>query len=120
MIPIPSGVRVWLAAGETDMRKGFDGLARQVQETLRDDPFSGYLFVFRGRRGDLIKVPVVGRPGSLPVLQATGEEAVRVAISSRRQGGDQLGTIGDAGRGHRLADATTDLAPRAGGLAATD
>src|SRR3546814_10138312 len=56
MIPIPSGVRVWLAAGKTDMRKGFDGLARQVQETLRDDPFSGHLFVFRGRRGDLLKV----------------------------------------------------------------
>lgn len=56
MIPIPSGVRVWLAAGKTDMRKGFDGLARQVQEALQDDPFSGHLFVFRGRRGDLIKV----------------------------------------------------------------
>src|SRR3546814_7121743 len=56
MSPIPSGVRVWLAAGKTDMRKGFDGLARQVQETLRDDPFSGHLFVFRGRRGDLLKV----------------------------------------------------------------
>src|SRR3546814_1775640 len=55
MIPIPSGVRVWLAAGKTDMRKGFDGLARQVQETLRDDPFSGHLFVFRGRRGDLLR-----------------------------------------------------------------
>lgn len=56
MIPIPSGTRVWLAAGRTDMRKGFDGLARQVQETLRRDPFSGHLFVFRGRRGDLLKV----------------------------------------------------------------
>src|SRR3546814_3380080 len=38
------------------MRKGCDGLARQVQETLLDDPFSGHLFVFRGRRGDLLKV----------------------------------------------------------------
>lgn len=56
MIPIPSGVMVWLAVGKTDMRKGFDGLARQVQETLQDDPFSGHLFVFRGRRGDLLKV----------------------------------------------------------------
>jgi transposase len=48
----PSGVRVWLAAGATDMRRGFDGLARQVQEALGQDPFSGQLFVFRGRRGD--------------------------------------------------------------------
>ena len=56
MIPVPSGVRVWLAAGRTDMRRGMDGLALQVQEALRRDPHSGHLFVFRGRRGDLIKV----------------------------------------------------------------
>jgi transposase len=55
MIPMPAGVRVWLATGHTDMRKGFDGLALIVQETLRRDPHSGHLFVFRGRRGDLIK-----------------------------------------------------------------
>jgi len=56
MIPVPSGVRVWLATGHTDMRKGFDGLALLVQETLRRNPHSGNLFVFRGRRGDLLKV----------------------------------------------------------------
>ena len=55
MIPIPAGVRVWLATGHTDMRKGFDGLALIVQETLKRDPHAGHLFVFRGRRGDLIK-----------------------------------------------------------------
>jgi transposase len=52
MIPVPAGVRVWLATGRTDMRRGFDGLALAVQETLRLDPHSGHLFVFRGRRGD--------------------------------------------------------------------
>ena len=56
MIPAPSGARVWLAAGHTDMRKGFDGLALLVQETLKRDPHGGHLFVFRGRRGGLIKV----------------------------------------------------------------
>ncbi|MGI4941016.1 MAG: IS66 family insertion sequence element accessory protein TnpB [Janthinobacterium lividum] len=55
MIALPPGARVWLAAGTTDMRRGFDGLARQVQEVLQLDPFSGHLFVFRGRRGDLLK-----------------------------------------------------------------
>ena len=55
MIPIPTGVRVWLVTGHTDMRKGFDGLALIVQETLKRDPHSGHLFVFRGRRGSLIK-----------------------------------------------------------------
>jgi transposase len=47
---------VWLATGRTDMRKGINGLALQVQEVLKRDPHSGHLFVFRGRRGDLIKV----------------------------------------------------------------
>lgn len=53
MIAPPPGVRVWLAAGVTDMRKGFDGLAALVQQTLSLDPFSGQIFAFRGRRGDL-------------------------------------------------------------------
>lgn len=56
MIPVPSGVRVWLATGRTDMRKGFPGLSLVVQETLKRDPYNGHLFVFRGRRGDLIKI----------------------------------------------------------------
>lgn len=56
MIPVPSGVRVWLATGHTDMRCGFAGLSLKVQEVLKRDPHSGHLFVFRGRRGDLIKV----------------------------------------------------------------
>lgn len=47
MIPIPSGVQVWLAIGHTDMRRGFDGLALQVQETLKRNPHSAHLFVFR-------------------------------------------------------------------------
>ncbi len=56
MIPVPTGVRVWLVTGHTDMRKGFASLSLQVQEVLRRDPLSGHLFCFRGRRGDLLKV----------------------------------------------------------------
>lgn len=56
MIPVPTGVRVWLATGATDMRRGMNGLALQVQEGLGRDPHAGDLYVFRGRRGDLIKV----------------------------------------------------------------
>jgi transposase len=55
MITPPPGARVWLAAGFTDMRKGFDGLAMLVQEKLKRDPFGGQVFVFRGRRGYLLK-----------------------------------------------------------------
>ena len=56
MIALPSGTRVWLAAGVTDMRKGMSGLAALVQTRLACDPFCGHLFVFRGRRGDLMKI----------------------------------------------------------------
>ena len=56
MIPVPARTRVWLAAGVTDMRKGFDGLSALAEKVLEQDPYSGHLFVFRGRRGDLVKV----------------------------------------------------------------
>jgi transposase len=56
MIALPAGTRVWLAAGVTDMRKGMDGLAALAQTTLAENPFSGHIFVFRGRRGDLVKL----------------------------------------------------------------
>ena len=56
MIAVPNGTRVWLAAGHTDMRKGFSSLALIVQEILKLDPLGGHLFVFRGRSGSLLKV----------------------------------------------------------------
>jgi transposase len=56
MIPIPSSVRVWIATGHTDMRRGMQGLALTVQEQLKRDPHAGDLYIFRGRRGDLAKI----------------------------------------------------------------
>ena len=56
MIPVPSDVRVWIATGHTDMRRGMNGLSLQVQQGLKRDPHAGDLFVFRGKRGDLIKI----------------------------------------------------------------
>ena len=56
MIPVPSNTRIWLAAGVTDMRRGFNTLAAQAEKVLEEDPYSGHLFVFRGRRGDLLKI----------------------------------------------------------------
>ena len=55
MLQPPPGTRVFLACGVTDMRKGFDGLAALVQVVLAQDPYGGALFLFRGRRGDLVK-----------------------------------------------------------------
>jgi len=56
MIALPSGTQIWIAAGVTDLRRGFTGLGALVQTALEQDPFAGHVFVFRGRRGDLIKV----------------------------------------------------------------
>ena len=56
MTLLPPGTRVHLALGYTDMRKGMDGLAGLVQEVLNQDPFSGHLFAFRGRKANLIKI----------------------------------------------------------------
>ena len=56
MIGLPAGTQIWLAAGATDMRKSFDGLAAIVQTKLHENPFSGHVFVFRGRRGDRVKI----------------------------------------------------------------
>lgn len=56
MMPVSSGMKVHLALGYTDMRKGMDGLAMLVQGVLKTDPFSGHLFAFRGRKANLIKI----------------------------------------------------------------
>jgi transposase len=56
MIGMAAGTRIWIAAGVTDLRRGFTGLSGMVQTALKENPFSGHVFVFRGRRGDLIKM----------------------------------------------------------------
>lgn len=56
MIAAPSGARIWIALGHTDMRRGMRGLALQVQESLKQDPYQGDLYIFRGRSGSLIKI----------------------------------------------------------------
>ena len=56
MIELRTGTRIWLAAGVTDLRRGFNGLSAQVQTVLEQQPYSGHVFVFRGRRGDIVKL----------------------------------------------------------------
>ena len=53
---IAAGTRIWIVAGVTDLRRGFIGLSAMVQTALKENPFSGQVFVFRGRRGDLVKL----------------------------------------------------------------
>lgn len=56
MIGLPSNTQIWIAAGVTDLRRGFDGLSALVQTKLEKSPLSGQVFIFRGRRGDLLKL----------------------------------------------------------------
>jgi transposase len=55
VIELRAGTKIWIAAGVTDMRRGFQGLSAQVQTVLQQQPFSGHVFLFRGRRGDIVK-----------------------------------------------------------------
>ena len=83
MIVPPSCVRVWLANGHTDMRRGMNGLALQVQEALQRDPHAGDLYVFRGRRGDRATLCI------LPFRDLVGGVSCRLA---------SCGSCSDAGR----------------------
>ncbi len=56
MIAPPSHTKIWIAAGVTDLRRGFTGLSALVQTKLEQNPLSGQVFIFRGRRGDLVKL----------------------------------------------------------------
>jgi len=56
LISFPGNVRIYLVCGTTDMRKGFDTLAAQVQTMLSLDPHNGALYAFRGKRGDLVRI----------------------------------------------------------------
>jgi hypothetical protein len=108
MIPVPVQTRVWLAAGVTDMRKGFNGLSALAEKVLEQDPYCGHLFVFRGRRGDLIKViwwvshwNAIGPRDNgarrrVPVFQTVGEGSVRVVVTGGWQAQRDRGADGDA------------------------
>ncbi len=104
MIGLAPGTRVWLAAGATDMRKGFDSLAAQAQSVLGKDPFSGHVFCFRGRRGDLLKLLWWDGDG-LCLFAKRLERGFYVATRRAGRGGADAGTIVDAVGRDRLAPA---------------
>ena len=117
MIPVPSGVRVWLAVGHTDMRRGMNSLALQVQEGLKRDPHAGDLYVFRGKRGHLIKI--LWHDGIGMSLYAKRlERPVSVALSGRRDRRDQCGAIGLYARRDRLEEPGSHVASSGGWLRA--
>ena len=88
-IGLPAGSKIYLSLAPVDMRKGFDGLAAQVQHILSRDPFSGHLFLFRGRGGQLptfcIRFSI--RDRSLSFASAVRTNAAGLAVPAR-QGAD--------------------------------
>jgi len=94
LIAVPAGVRIHLALGATDMRKGLDSLSLLVQEKLRQDPFSGHLFIFRGKRSNRIKILFYDQNGmclfmkrldqgmfTWPSTQPTADGAMSIMLS---------------------------------------
>jgi len=98
MIALPPGVRVWLAGGVTDMRKGMNGLALLVQEGLKRDPHAGDLFVFRGRRAQpsTFCIRFSSCEDRLCLAPAVWADAAGVAIPARQ--GSDLHLYGRAAR----------------------
>ncbi len=72
MIPVPGNTREWLAAGVRDMRRGFNTLAAQAEQVLAEDPYSGHMFVFRGRHAD--------RPGAKGSRDLASPGSVAIAL----------------------------------------
>lgn len=110
MIPIPTGVRVWLATGHTDMRKGFASLSLQAQEVMRRDPLSGHSFCFRERRGDLLKVIWHRGQGPACLRRKARESSFYMTVAGGRRcvdlaGEDELSLVR-----HRLAQSAGVLA----------
>jgi transposase len=116
MIPVPLGVKVWLATGHTDMRKGFASLALVAQEVLKRDPLGGHIFCFRGRRGDLLKV--IWHDGQAASLYVRRLEKGRFLWPSPADGvcRDHARADGLSPLRHRLAQSSGGLAPDLGRL----
>jgi transposase len=105
MMIIPAGVKVHLAVGYTDMRKGLDGLAMLVQEVLKKDAFSGHLFAFRGRKASMLKILFWVRQRTLSFYEENRPGWVCLANDGgpRRLDYADTGTARDVDRRHRLA-----------------
>ncbi|WP_425526325.1 IS66 family insertion sequence element accessory protein TnpB [Rhizobium leguminosarum] len=115
MIPVPTGVKVWLATGHTDMRKGFPGLSLMVQEALKRDPMCGHLFVFRGRGGGLIKVIWHDGQGACLFTKKLERGRFIWPLGSRWHGGDHARAARLFTGRHRLADAAKTWRPTSAG-----
>ncbi|MBD3701603.1 IS66 family insertion sequence element accessory protein TnpB [Klebsiella pneumoniae] len=118
MIPLPTGIKIWLVAGITDMRNGFNGLAAKVQTALKDEPMSGHVFIFRGRSGSQVKLLWSTGDGLCLLTKRLERGRFAPAVSSRWQSVPDPGAAGNAAGRHRLAtaEAVADLPDHAVGF----
>jgi hypothetical protein len=116
MIGLPAGTRIWIAAGVTDLRRGFTGLSGMVQTVLHENPFSGHVFLFRGRRGDLLKMLWFDGDGLCLFAKRPGAREIHLAASDERNSGvDARATFHVAGR-DRLAASSSQPRSADGGV----
>jgi hypothetical protein len=114
---LPAGqVRIYLACGFTDMRKGFHSLAAQVQTALQHDPYSGALYIFRGRKGDLVKILFWDRQGMCLYAKKLDRGPLHLAAGQRGCGVVDHGPAVHAAGIDRLARDSVDGKARPGRL----
>ena len=116
MITVPAGVRIYLACGVTDMRKGFDGLSMMAQNVLKQDPFSGSIFCFRGRRGDLVKVLYWDGQGFCLFAKRLEKGRFTWPATKRRLSDADASANVDAARRPGVAGTTANVAADTGGM----
>jgi transposase len=114
MIGLAAGTQIWIVAGVTDMRRGFVGLSGMVQTALAENPFSGQVFVFRGKRGDLIKI--LWWDGDGLCLFAKRLERGRFIWPQATSGTVSLTPVVDVAGRDRLAATGTQLRTADGGV----
>ena len=83
MFPLPSAVRIYVAADATDLRRGFDGLAALTRSVIGADPLSGHLFVFLNRRRNRVKVLCWDRTGYLVLYKRLERGTFRIPVAPR-------------------------------------
>ena len=117
MIAAPPGIRVYLACGATDMRRGMAGLAMQVQQVLAQSPFDGGVFAFRGKNGRLIKVLWHDGIGLCLLTKTAGARLFHLAddqhwhnFADGSPAGDVAGRLRVARTSHKLQTGTRRLA----------
>ena len=115
MIGLPAGVKVFLACGRTDMRKGMSGLAMQARRCWRRTRF-GPRFLLQGPPRRFNQGALLGYAGAVPIRQTSGERTLHLALAGGWGSAADSGAAVDAVGGDRLTGAAADLASGSGGL----